>query len=201
MQRVAQILSVALLAVLPLRLCAQVEVAKQVAGADVKAAGQAVKNTVDAAPPTAQFSAKEERRAARQLARQQKMEAKAQADASRRAAKETDVVWVFGVGMNLNDSVVYLTDIQAVPYMKLEKKTKFLPYRVDFSQQFKEHLEQAAGAHGETTCMFYDVKRKKVAKRFYKMKKRYLDMGTSQLIIVDEAQFRFQKPDYDNVAL
>ena len=52
----------------------------------------------------------------------------------------------------------------------------------------------------ETTCVFYAAKRSKASKRFYKMKKRYLDMGTSNLIVVPADSFKFTKPDYDNVA-
>lgn len=146
-----------------------------------------------------QKPSKEERLAAKQLARAEKEQAEQQAYQQKHAPKETDVVYIFGVGMNFNDSTVYLTDVQPVNYLRLTKKYKFLPYRADFSQQMKDYLLEKYEMQYETTCVFYDVNRKKLAKRFYKMKKRYLDMGTANLVIISADDFKFEKPDYENL--
>ncbi|MCR4613762.1 MAG: hypothetical protein K5778_07155 [Bacteroidaceae bacterium] len=142
---------------------------------------------------------REERQAAKQLARAEKEQAEQLAYQQKHAPKETDVVYLFGVGTNFNDSTVYLTEVQPVNYMRLTKKYKFLPYRADFSQQLKDYLVGKYEMQYETTCVFYDVNRKKLAKRFYKMKKRYLDMGTSNMVIVSMNDFKFEKPEYENL--
>ncbi len=141
--------------------------------------------------------AKAEAKAAKQLKKDQKKLDRLKKKEEQNKATEKDVVYLFGVGLNFNDSVVYMTDIQQLNYMKLERKTKFLPYRSDLSQQLKDHLEAVCGKPDETTSIFYDVKRKKAAKRFYKLKKRFLDEGTSNLTIFDSSQFRFKKPEWE----
>ncbi len=143
---------------------------------------------------------KEERRAEKQLAQAEKERAKQEEWEKKHAPSEADVVYIFGVGTNFNDSTVYLSEVLPVTHLRLTKKYKFLPYRADFSQQFKDYLMEHYGVQHETTCVFYAAKRSKTSKRFYKMKKRYLDMGTSNLIVVPADSFKFTKPDYDNVA-
>ena len=142
---------------------------------------------------------REERRAAKQLALAEKMQAEQAAWEKKHAPKESDVVWLFGVGTNFNDSTVYLTELQPVNYLRLTKKYKFLPYRADFSQQMKDYLVEKYEMRYETTCVFFDTNRKKLAKRFYKMKKRYLDMGTSNMVIISVDDFKFEKPEYENL--
>ena len=51
----------------------------------------------------------------------------------------------------------------------------------------------------ETTCVFFDINRKKLSKRLYKLKKRYLDLGTSNLVVVTADEFKFEKPEYENL--
>ena len=46
-------------------------------------------------------------------------------------------VCLFGVSQQLTDSVVYLTFINEVDSYDLAKKTKFLPFRSEFSLQLK----------------------------------------------------------------
>ena len=98
---------------------------------------------------------------------------------------EEDVVYLFGVGTNFNDSTVYLTDIIPVHNLQIQKKTHFLPHRTEFSLQLREYLEGQLGLAHETTAIFFADKRKKIAKNYYKLKKRYLDEGYSSLIVID----------------
>ncbi len=109
---------------------------------------------------------------------------------------QDDVVYVFGVGINFNDSTVYLSDIIPVNYIRLEPKTKFLPHRAEFSLQFREYLEGKLGLVNETTSVFYAVKRKKAEKYYSKLKKRYFDEGVKDMIVVDPQLFSFKLPEY-----
>lgn len=137
-----------------------------------------------------------------QLLRQERAAEKKRLKALEAKATEADKVYVFGVGSNFNDSTIYVTEIAEISSMKLQKKTKFLPYRSVFSLQLREHIESSYSKVNETCCMFYADKRKKLAKRFYKLKKRYLDEGNWQIVMIGQDQFKFEKPQFvDNVAL
>ena len=109
---------------------------------------------------------------------------------------EDDVVYIFGVGMNFNDSTIYLTEITPIKGLRLDPKTKFLPGRSDFSLQFREYLEGQLGLVYETTSIFFSEKRNKAQKYAYKLRKRYLDLGYKDLIVVDPQKFAFKLPDY-----
>lgn len=107
-----------------------------------------------------------------------------------------DVVYIFGVGTNFNDSLVYLTRITQIDSMRVDKKTGFLPNRVEFSLQLRQYLEGTLGHTNETTAIFFHSKRKKIEKYFYKLKKRYLDEGYKNMIVIDPKDFTFQKPAF-----
>ena len=109
---------------------------------------------------------------------------------------ENDVVYIFGVGTNFNDSTVYMTEVTPMPYMRIDKKTKFLPYRAEFSLQFKEYLEGKLGLVYETTCIFFSADRKKASKYSFKLRKRYIEDGYSNIIVVDPQKFSFKLPEY-----
>ena len=143
---------------------------------------------------------KEERQAARQLARVQRQQQR-QADWERKhAPSERDVVYIFGVGTNFNDSTVYVTTVQPIPYLRVTKKYKFLPYRADFSEQLKDYLCEHYKLSHETTCVFYSTKHSTLQKRLNKLKRRYLNMGTNRLVVVTQEEFRFEKPEYEALA-
>ena len=129
------------------------------------------------------------------IAKQMKKEAKANAKAAKHPLTEKDKVYLFGVGQNFNDSSLYMTEVNEISFVRLEKRTKFLPSRVDYSLQFEEYLEGKLELKDETVSVFFSEKKKKASKWFYKMKKRYLDLGTTDMHIVDTEKFQFKKPE------
>ena len=108
--------------------------------------------------------------------------------------KGTGKVYVFGVSTQLADSTVYITTISEVDSLDLERKTRFLPFRSQFSLQLRVYMEGQLGLRNQTTCVFYSANRKKASKRLYKIKKRYLDNKGKKLVMVDERYFRFRHP-------
>ena len=108
--------------------------------------------------------------------------------------KGSGKVYLFGVCQQLTDSMVYITSIQEVDSIDLAKKTKFLPFRSEFSIQLKEYMEGTLQRRYQTACVFYSSKRKKLSKKFYKIKKRYLDNSYMRVVMLDEARFRFKHP-------
>ena len=108
--------------------------------------------------------------------------------------KGTGTVYLFGVSQMLTDSTVYITSINQIDSIDLDKKTKILPNRSEFSLQLKEYLEGQVGLHKQTACVFFAVSRKKLNKQYYKVKKRYLDDKDKKIIVVDERYFTFRHP-------
>lgn len=103
-------------------------------------------------------------------------------------------VYIFGVSQLLADSVIYVTNIQEVDSIDMEKGTGFLPYRSEFSLQLKEYMEGTLHLTRQTTCVFYSTSRKKLAKQFYKVKKRYLDSKDMKIVMLDDGRFIFKHP-------
>ncbi len=155
--------------------------------------------TAQAAPQHSKNYLKQQEKARKQLEKEERRAAKLSKKEVESVATEKDVVYIFGVGVNFNDTTLYLSDIQEVPYMKLAKKTKFLPFRSSFSLQFEQYLENTLNIQHETCSVFFDAKRKRLAKHFYKLKKRYLDEGKTEIVVIPKEQFQFKKP-IDNVA-
>jgi len=107
-------------------------------------------------------------------------------------------VYIFGVSQQLTDSVVYITFINEVDSLDLMKKTKFLPFRSEFSLQLKEFMEGTLKKDHQTTCVFYSTSRKKLSKKYYKIKKRYLDNSYTKIVPLDNFQFRHPLDSFVN---
>ena len=103
-------------------------------------------------------------------------------------------VYLFGVSHQLTDSVIYITSINEVDSVDLEKKTKFLPNRTSYSYQLENYMKTQLGQSNQTACVFFSTKKQKMSKKFYKIKKRYLDNPNTKIVILDENKFRFVHP-------
>ena len=80
-------------------------------------------------------------------------------------------VYLYGVAISLNDSTVYITDIQKVDSVWVEKNG-FLYSRENYSYQLKDHM-RAQGKNDVTTVTFYADKQKDIEKKFIKTRKRF----------------------------
>lgn len=110
----------------------------------------------------------------------------------------TGKVYLFGVSQELTDSVVYVTFINEVDSFDLAKKTKFLPFRSEFSLQLKEYMEGTLKKDHQTTVVFYSNSRKKLSKKYYKIKKRYLDNPYTKIVPIESFQFRHPLDSFVN---
>ena len=108
------------------------------------------------------------------------------------------VVYLFGVSQELTDSVVYITFINEVDSLDLQKHTKFLPYRSEFSIQLKEYMEGTLQKDHQTTCVFFSPNRKKLSKKYYKIKKRFLDNPYTKIMPIDGFKFRHPLDSFVN---
>ena len=105
--------------------------------------------------------------------------------------KEYDKVYLFGVGSAFGDTIVHFTSIIELDNIALEKKTKFLPMRAVYSLQLKAYLEGTLGLNQQTCCVIFSKSKKKISKKYYRLKKTYLEDSGSTLKIIGEEDFRF----------
>lgn len=98
-------------------------------------------------------------------------------------------VYLFGVATNLNDSTIYLTDVQHLDSMMLNADGS-LPNYVGYSLQFKVYLEGELDESHQTCAVIYSEKKKRLEKRFLAVRKKYLKGYTIKLIGSDVFQFK-----------
>lgn len=103
-------------------------------------------------------------------------------------------VYIFGVGYHFGDSTIYVTAIEEVDSIALQKKTKFLPYRSEFTLQFRQYLETTTNQSHMTCCVFFSDKRNTLLKRFNKVKGRYLNSPGAILEMIGDDKFKFKHP-------
>ena len=92
-----------------------------------------------------------------------------------KAKIKTDIS-IFGVAISVSDSVVYMTDMQEIGMVTVEKKTKFLVDRREYSNQLSEYISKT-GDGRMTTLVEYNLKKKKAEKRYLKIKERFIKDG------------------------
>lgn len=92
-----------------------------------------------------------------------------------KAKIKTDIS-IFGVAISISDSVVYMTDMQEIGMVTVEKKTKFLVDRREYSNQLSEYISRT-GDGRMTTLVSYNLKKKKAEKRYLKIKERFIKDG------------------------
>ena len=86
--------------------------------------------------------------------------------------EEPKRVYMYGVSLNFNDSVVYMTDVQYLDSILIQKDGSLQNY-ANYSQQMKIFLEGTLGESNQTCAVIYSDNRKKLEKRYVKMRKRY----------------------------
>lgn len=106
--------------------------------------------------------------------------------------KESENIYLFGVGSAFGDSIVHFTSIIELQDVQLEKRTKFLPLRSIYSLQLKTYLEGTLGLNKQTCCVIFSKSKKKLSKKYYKLKKLYLKNSENVLKIIGENEFAFK---------
>lgn len=101
-------------------------------------------------------------------------------------------MYIVGVSASFADSLVYFTDIQFVDSVTLDKETKLLPMRSQYSEQLDTYLEQVKGMETRTCFIYFDQKKSALDKVIKKMKEEYKKGGKSIIRDVD-ADFKFTK--------
>ena len=105
-------------------------------------------------------------------------------------------VYMIGVGISLLDSAVFITDMQLVDSVSVEKKTKFLKDRQLYSFQLQNYLEAAYKGGPYVPSVFFNTNRKKMERQYLSLHKRYVQSKDFRMILVDISQFRFKAEKY-----
>ena len=84
-------------------------------------------------------------------------------------------MYMFGFSASFTDSVLYITDIQDVPGVSYDSKTKFLMGREHYSSQLKEFLAEKKGQPNRICLVMFATSKKKAEKKYQNLKKKYAE--------------------------
>lgn len=108
--------------------------------------------------------------------------------------------YMFGFVASFNDSTVYFTNIQKVDSVWVTKKKKMLAGRNNYSYQLREYFAQQRNLPNRTCVVIANVDRKKVEKKFAKMKNKYLVKSKKPYDVrnIADSDFKFTAVDMNN---
>ena len=100
-------------------------------------------------------------------------------------------LYMFGWAQCLNDTTVYVSEVQFVAGAELDK-SKQLVNRSEYSDQFKNYMELAETTPHMTACVLYGKSRSAVEKTLDKICKKLLKKQSGALKKVPANEFQFQ---------
>lgn len=103
-------------------------------------------------------------------------------------------VYVMGVSISFVDTLVYFTDIQSIPGVKLTKDG-FLPQRDDYSYQLKNYLEAQDGSRHHTCITYFADDRNKLQKKAAQLTKQYMNDHSVVIRNLSQSEFQYVKPE------
>lgn len=103
-------------------------------------------------------------------------------------------VYAFGFAASFRDTLTFITEIQELDSVKLERQTHFLPMRDLYSYQMKDYLEADLEKTNYTCMIYFSKKLKKLQKQMNRLKTEYSRSG--KLNVLSPEEFRFTKPHY-----
>lgn len=97
-------------------------------------------------------------------------------------------LFIFGFVSSFNDSTVYFTTIHETDSAWIDKKTKFLYSRDNYSYQLRDFMRNQ-GVENPTCVTIYAQKRKKIEKKYSSLLKRYEKNGYYTIKYVTPTEF------------
>lgn len=108
-------------------------------------------------------------------------------------------MYVFGFAASFKDSVVYMTEIQDVPNVWYDTKSKFLLGRDNYSAQLKEYFRDKLQMPDRVCMVIFAKTMKKAEKKYLKLRKKYLSdkkhTSTYEVRYVTTQDFKFEAVD------
>jgi hypothetical protein len=108
--------------------------------------------------------------------------------------------YMFGFVASFNDSTVYFTNIQKIDSVWVTKKKKMLSGRNQYSYQLRDFFAQQRQMPNRTCVVIANVDRKKLEKKYIKMKNKYLVKSKKPYDVrnLAETDFKFTAVDMSN---
>ncbi len=103
-------------------------------------------------------------------------------------------IYAFGFAASFNDSIIYISDVQAIKDAWVSDKAKFLLGRDNYSYQLRNYLESKGFPH-RTCIIVYSLKRKDVEKKYRNLKAKYTKKGNFDIRYLHDADFHFTTID------
>lgn len=102
-------------------------------------------------------------------------------------------LYMFGFSASFKDSVIYITDIQDLQNVWIDRKTKHLYARDSYSLQLKEYFTEKL-QEGDRVCMvFFATSRSKAEQKYRKLKKKYTEKSKGYDVReLPSSEFSFQ---------
>lgn len=117
--------------------------------------------------------------------------------APKSSLKIVNEMFLYGVALNPSDSIIYITDEQTIDSAQVDKKTKFLVNREDYSYQLKTYMD----GHGQPnrTCMTIYATSIKELDAKYKKQAKYLKKNGYVIKNLPRTDFHYMaiKPSTD----
>lgn len=125
-------------------------------------------------------------------------EAKKKKDAGTHAPfimeKTPGKVYVFGVSQRLGGEEVFITEINEIDSLALQKKTNFLPFRSALSLQLQSYTEGILEEPHQTVSIFFSEKKDKLKQTLSKVRKRYQANSGKEVTTIILDEFKFKHP-------
>ena len=109
-------------------------------------------------------------------------------------------VYMFGFVASFNDSTVYFTNIQKVDSIWVTKKKQMLTGRNQYAYQLRDFFTQKRNMPNRTCVVMANVDRKKLEKKYIKMKNKYLVKSKKPYDVrnIADTDFKFEPVEVVN---
>jgi len=120
------------------------------------------------------------------------MRAFAAAPDRKTTADGVQTLYIYGVSQNLNDSIVYVSDITVLTGAHLLEKGYFVQ-RDQYADQFKDFVQQHFSAPHQTAAVFFDTRIETAEKQREKLRKQLAGStsGWTTLVVKDVYKDQF----------
>ncbi len=116
------------------------------------------------------------------------------------AANRRTKLYVYGFATSFKDSTAYFTEIQELDSAWVDRKTGFLYSRDNYSYQLRDYLKKN-GMNYPTCITMYAKDKKKIEKKYTKLRKMYTEKRNFEVkyVLLSDFRYRHISPDEDEI--
>lgn len=108
-----------------------------------------------------------------------------------------ETVYLFGVGINFADSTVYLSAVERLDEVPLDRSQGYLLNRYAYSEQLYQYLYTKAEMRNETCAVVFSTSRAKAEKRYLHLRRKMIkERGVRNVIEIPGGDFHFKAVPY-----